>query len=449
MAQINFDDAVIAALRLPENRERALFTDRRAKGLQLVVRWSDRRGGVLQHAWFYRYTLPTGFRSVVKVGDWPQLTCSAALQEASTLRALSASGVDPRAAVLRGRAMAIDVAVVDAAGVVPRLRFENVMDQLRDSWGATGRDAATVAKYHRDLELYALPHFRGRDIRSITGNEWDELVQRLANVDKKPGAASNLHKAGRRLFSFAVDRELVQYNPLVQRKRSLGAARLVPDDRYLDAAGVHAFMQGIDAQPMAEWVRVNLRLMLMVGVRVEEWQRVRIGWLKMKLMRIEHPAAAMKNRRDAWTHLPDAAVRVLLDWLKQLKARFGPLQADWYLFPDADNPALPVRGHLSDHTRHFAWLDFSPKMLRKTISTHLQRQGCPPVVLRAIRNQTVAQGVEAHYDFDDLFHLKKQWIDKWCALLERARHDAAVLLTDRDSALDQALVGEVDELFKD
>jgi len=52
-----------------------------------------------------------------------------------------------------------------------------------------------------------------------------------------------------------------------------------------------------------------------------------------------------------------------------------------------------------------------------------------------------------HYDFDDLFHLKKLWMEKWSELLEEAKISASALVTDRDSHLEKDLLKEVDDLF--
>lgn len=459
MPQVDFENQKISKLRLLPNKDNNIYTDGRFKGLQLRIRWKAKvvrsKKSTLEDFvidWLFRYQIPHVQpikRSQLKIGDWPEMSPSAAVAEAKKLKDAVHAGTDPRAIVLRKRAQEIDTeAVVNLGVVLPKFRFENVLEQMSQYWPSTGKSLDTFGKYQRSLEIHALPKFRGRDIRSISGNEWDELITKIANIDKKPGAANNIHKAGRRLFNFAVEQEIIQYNPILQRKRSLSATRLSPSEQFLDAAQVHKFLNELYEQDIPAWAKVNLDLMLRVGVRIEEWKRIKIGWVNLKSMRIEHPGSSMKNGRDALTHLPEPAVKILINWLRDLKTKNGALKESWYLFPDETDSSMENSKRLSDVTSKLkTWINFTPKQLRKTISTHLQRQGCPPVVLRAIRNQTVAEGVEIHYDFDDLFHLKKQWLEKWSELLEEAKKLESALHTDRDSKLQADLAGQVDDLF--
>ena len=384
----------------------------------------------------------------MKIGSWPTMNFDSASEEGRRLRELLNSGIDPRVAKLKQRAERIETAAKESGLVPVMLRFEEVMKQMRQDWKKTGRTPDTMRRYRQALEKYALPLFLGRNIRSITGNEWDDMIADIANEKKLPGAANNVHKAGRRLFSYAVQRQLIRYNPLLQRQETLRITRLTPDERFLEAEEVHTFLSELDNQTIPAFAKVYLKLMLYVGVRVDEWARVRVGWINFKRMRIEHPAESMKNRQAAWTHLPGPALTILYEWLQHVKEVHGSLQPDWFLFGADDNPVFAHPQKLSDFTSGMkAWLNFSPKLLRKTMSTHLQRQGCPPAVLRAIRNQSVTEGVESHYDFDDLFHLKKQWVDQWVELLETAKTDYSVLVMDRESRLDSEIANQFDDLF--
>lgn len=454
MSRVTLTDSFIAELMLAPSQDKQSFTDPRVKNLMLLVSW---RGSVYRNSptsdhfkkvWYFRFNL--NGRNQLKIGDWPTMSVGEAISEAKRLNGLVSSGLDPRADYSRRKTEEYIHAAQLTSEVPARLRFEVVMSEMEAYWPKTGKSQSTLDNYIKALKKHALPLFAGRNIRSISGKEWEDIVLDLANVQGKKGAANNLHKAGRRLFTFALDQELINSNPLLRRKRTIEATRLEPDARFLDADEVSKFMNEIDLQAgIALWARIKLKIMMLVGVRIEEWDRVRIGWINFKNMRIEHPSESMKNRRKAWTHLPQPAVELLLDWLKYLKrSNNNKLDPNWYLFPDEKDPAQPQKKELSEEVRELSsWIAFTPKMIRKTISTHLQRQGCPPVVLKAIRNHTIATGVESSYNFDDLFHLKKQWIEKWSELLEEAKKNPSVLKTDRDSVLDQSLSAEVDDLF--
>lgn len=458
MTSVTFSDEIINDLRIKASQDKKAFTDKASKGLQLIVSWkgsairSRPSKSNLLYNWYFRFEVPhsdTRKRTQIKIGTWPTMNAKQALNEALRLRSLVSSGIDPRSEKLKQRASTLESAAIQASGETPsRLRFESILEDFCRDWETTGKTDKTCKDYRLALEKHAYPYFYGENIKLITGKQWDEMITDIAHKRKLPGAANNTHKAGRRLFAYAVDKDIIGYNPLLQRKNSLEATRLSADERFLEAEEVHKFLNEIDAQDIAMRAKVNLKLMMQVGVRVDEWERVKVGWINFKKMRIEHPPESMKNRTRAWTHLPPASIELIVDWLKSLKEEFGPIDNDWYLFPASDNPKRPEPTKLSDHTSLIKqWLAFSPKLIRKTISTHLQRQGCPPTVLRAIRNQTVTQGVENNYDFDDLFHLKKQWIETWGELLKEVKKDPKALFTEKDSVLDDDLSTEVDELF--
>lgn len=463
MASIKFDYETIRALRIPPDKNMASYCQPGVPGLQLIIKWKpdvirskniprDKTQQFYRYLWRYRFTITKELgnreRENVQIGEWPALSAAKAIAYSRVLRDQARSGVDPRSLVLEARAKRIGGGHGGLTSAPLRYQVEYVFEKLKSDWLTTGKSPGTIIKYEQSLERYLFKTHGQKDIRGITGLEWDNLINEIANIDGKVGAANNLHKAGRRLFSYALEQGYIKYNPLLQRRKTLNTVRLTPDSTFMDSEQLHEFLNSVDSLPISQWAIVNLKLMLMVGVRVEEWKRVKVGWIKFKNKRIEHPGHAMKNGKDAWTHLSDDALAVLIEWLKIIKDNYGPLENEWYLFPSPDDPQKQNKTHLSKELiLHRPFPGFTPKILRKTISTHLQRQGCPPTVLRAIRNQTVVDGVEAHYDFDNLFHFKKQWIDKWSELLAEVKSNPKALVVDKDSILDDQTIEDVKDLF--
>lgn len=453
--QAVFKTRTIQALRVPPGRDSSTFSQKGIYGLQLRVWWRNEAVRDLSHAstesyrhqWLFRYRLADNRSRIIHLGNWPEISPEDAIAYARHYRDLVKVGEDPKAAHLIERADRIkSVDVISAAP--PRYRIENVLARFRESWAESGRSWQTFEKYEKTIETYILASMRGTDIRTITASRWERIVNRLANIDAKRGAAANLHKAGRRLFSFAKKSGLVDENPLLGMDDVLRSVRLAPDTRFLDSQELHKLLNELDSQPIPSWAKAQLELMLRCGGRVQEWQRIRIAWINFPKTRIELPGEAMKNRRGAWIHLPAPALDILIDWLAELKAQHGRIVREWYLFGDLANPSRPQQKDLSAATRQArGWLNFTPKMLRKTISTQLQRKGCPPAVLRAIRNQVITQGVEAHYDFDDLFHLKVEWLEKWGEYLDQVKEDPAALIPEKESKISAKHAGRVARLF--
>jgi len=460
MPLIEFNYNTIRALRLLPSNPRQTYTQKGVVGLQLIIAWKKNAeridnikrvdaGDYYTYTWRFRYKdVETEKRTSIDVGIWPAISAMDAVSICKGLHLQNSMGVSPKAEVLSNRSSQIRDTSLEFKLTPVAFRVDEVVKRFAEYWPSTGKDVGTLNKYRSTLELHFFPIAGSRDIRTITAIEWDSWVNNLANVAGKKGAAANLHKAGRRLFSFAAEQGIIKYNPLLQRRSVLESVRIEPDKRFLDSEQIHDFVNNVDDLKIAEWARVTLKMILMVGVRIEEWQRVKIGWINFKNKKIDHPGEAMKNGKIAATPLTDDAIDLLIDWLKVIKGKYGTIDKDWYLFTNQEDMLKPCSFATIDEVRKDRPFEgFTIKTLRKTISTQLQRQGCPPAVLRAIRNQTITTGVEANYDFDDLYHLKKEWIEKWGEMLRAVKSDPRALYTDRDSHLDSDKASVVDDLF--
>lgn len=458
MAKAIFTSRAIKAISVPSSKDSVTFSQQGVFGLQLRVWWrkdalrssENVSSNSYRYQWLFRFRIPSdkAKMAVMHMGSWPAMSPETAIGEATYYHKLIKSGLDPRIVKLEEKAD--ELRAMDVISNAPmRYRIENVLAKFAQYWPSTGKDQETLDQYEYTITNYLLTTHRGMDIRTITVAKWEKIIFNLANIEGKKGAANNLHKAGRRLLNFAVKEELIDRNPLLGMSDVLRVIHLDPDVRFLESEQLHTLLNELDDQDIAPWAIATVKLMLRCGGRVEEWRRVKICWIKFEHKRIEVPKEAMKNRRKAWIYLTDPAVDILLTWLKELKARHGQLSKSWYLFGSPSDPRKENATDLSKETTKLGkWLDFSPKLLRKTISTQLQRKGCPPAVLRAIRNQVIAQGVEAHYDFDDLFHLKIEWLEKWDKYLNTVKKDPSALVPEKERKLSKKHVGRVEALFR-
>ncbi|MBQ4838800.1 tyrosine-type recombinase/integrase [Pseudoalteromonas luteoviolacea] len=460
MAKIVLSDSAISKLEIPISKRDFTATFIGFTGLQLYLRWAkssvqpqslDKLGRKASTVfnWRFRYQKPnTKQRTSVSLGYYPEIDIEAVQVEHNRLSNLLREGRDPQLVLLEEKVRAKNVqSLVD--GFTRRSSVNNVFMRFKEDWPLTGGSDRAFRNYELSYEKYILPAWNARDMKSIAPREWDEFVLNLANIEGKKGAAEAVHKTMRRLYSYAVEKDILASNPLFGRKAVLPNIATSPDESYLESEDVHKLLNELSAQDCPSWLELLINLMLRVGVRSEEWTRVKLGWFNFQKMRIEHPPESMKNGKKAWTHLPENVIKMVLTHLEELKAQYGELDKEMYLFHVPGEPFIQVkRDYFSRNVKYLqGWLMFTPKMFRKTISTHLQEKGAPTEVLRAIRNQTLSKGVGKHYEFGDLFQLKKTWVERWQDILEEVKADPSALISDKESHLNDELASKVSDIF--
>ncbi|MCG7548234.1 tyrosine-type recombinase/integrase [Pseudoalteromonas sp. Of7M-16] len=463
MPKIVLSTEEITSLEIPKGKRYTTATFNGYTGLQLYLRWADNsvklesldnlgRKVNTVYNWRFRYQKPNSKqRTTISLGYYPDIDIEDVKAEHSKYQALLKSGTDPQVQLLEEqlqekiRQRNVQ-SMVD--GFTRKSSVNHMFMRFKEDWPLTGGSERGLRNHELTYEKYILPVWNGRDMKTISPREWDEFVLNIANVQNKKGAAENVHKTMRRLFSYAVEKDVIASNPLFGRRAVLPHISGEPDDSFLESEQVHKILNELDDQVCPSWLKLLVNLMLRVGVRSEEWTRVKLGWINFQKMRIEHPPESMKNGKKAWTHLPENVIKLLLDYLGELKEQYGELDKEMYLFHDKDPLEQLERDYFSRNFKCLnGWLVFTPKIFRKTISTHLQERGAPAEVLRAIRNQTLSKGVGKHYEFSDLFQLKKTWVERWQCILEEVKADPAALISDKESLLNDELASKVSDIF--
>lgn len=102
-----------------------------------------------------------------------------------------------------------------------------------------------------------------------------------------PGAAAEVRKWGRRLFSWAMQNGLAHHNPFEQTKTPV---RLKPRQRFLDIHEARAVWKAAGKldYPWREFIQ----LLMLTGCRLREVGHARWSWVNLVEMRIAIPADA-------------------------------------------------------------------------------------------------------------------------------------------------------------
>ena len=169
------------------------------------------------------------------------------------------------------------------------------------------KTVASWRRIERTLEMHVLPTIGDRPIRDIGRADVHELLDGLVE-ENKAGAAAGVLKHTRRLFEFALDRELVDRNPARGLKRNdlktNGDARRSLADEELRAVWQAA---GDEGYPFGPWVR----LLMITGQRRAEWATAKRGEIDNEKRLLEIPAEKYKGNRDHTVPLVGPAWKIV------------------------------------------------------------------------------------------------------------------------------------------
>lgn len=413
MKTLNID---LSAIKLPIKGKFA-FTSHLLKGLTFVVQPNGK-------SWSFRYTRHDGRRNSIVVGAYPQMDHKQAVETASAMRAGLMKGVDPseqrmfeqmrRRQETMARGMAID----------SKWRFSSVAVRFLDYCEKTIR-ASSVKKYRQSLNRNLLDTFGADDIRCMSISDY---TAHIASISCR-SSALQAHAAARAMFSFAVDDNLIAFNPLLGKKSLVSKLKSDPRTRYLSGAEIHRFLNELSDQPFPKGIKVALRLQLLTGLRIGEVTGLTWESIDIRSKMIRHAANDMKSGKVATTALSDAARRTLLEWKRDSGGKDGRLFAK----------GVDTASVVDALRKHKNWLVFCSHDIRRTVRSHLQRMGCPLEVRAAITNHSGQQGIARHYDHDQIFAQQLHWLTLWADALERCYADpnafGDAVLPDSDDPL--------------
>ena len=363
----------IKKLDLP-SRGYKLITDGDLPGFGIRVTANDVRSFVLT------YTVE-GRQRRLTIGMWPAWTATAARERAKELRRLIDQGLDPLGMEQQRRAAAT---------------FGDLAQEYLQSHAVNKKsghvDAATL---RRDV-LPVWGHLKAEDIRR---RDVIQLVEQKARA--APIAANRLLALVRKIFNWALSRDLLESNPCLQVKAP-GIER--ERDRVLNATEIQKLWEGLETAPMSPEVKAILRLILITAQRpgeVCEMEGCELdeGWWTV-------PALKAKNGLAHRVPLSSLA-------LEQLSDRATPGR---WIFPSprGDKPihvaALSQAVRLS--REHFGIDHFTPHDLRRTAASHMASAGVSRLVLQKILNH-VETGVTKVYDRYGYDQEKRKALDLW------------------------------------
>jgi len=254
---------------------------------------------------------------------------------------------------------------------------------------------------------------RRRDIVAIL----DDIVDRGA-----PIAANRAFEVIRKMFNFAIERDIIDSSPCYMVKKPAEENRR---DRILTAGEIVRFWNGLSDTAISMPVQLAVKFVLVTAQRKGEV--INAGWKEFDLDAgwWTIPAEREKNKMSHRVPLSSMA----LDILNELKAY--PIESE-FLFPSpsTDGPILDtaVDRAIRRNRERLVIEYFTPHDLRRTAASHMTSIGISRLVISKILNH-VESGVTAVYDRHSYDKEKRNALDAWCRRLNE-------ILTGADNILE-------------
>lgn len=404
------------------------FTDAGIKALkpkaERYVEWADGTPGFGlrvspqgRKSWVYMYRFD-GRARMMTLGTFPEVGLAAARKAYGEAFEQVELGRDPAAGKVQGNQAARDMLTVN-----------DLADEYLTRWAKPRKRS-----WKEDERILAV------DVRPVWGKRKADAVTRrdvLALLDKivergAPIQANRTLEVVRRMFNFAIERDIVAASPCYLVK---APSRENRKDRVLTADEIRLLWTGLDRaglEPEDGGKRVEMRplvalavkLMLVtcqrkgevVGARWEDIDRESGVWTI--------PAEVAKNGQAHRVPLSRQALDIL-DEAERLTTKppktgeAAPERPPFVFYSPRTKAPFTAEAVNTALSRSFAALvvsGFTPHDLRRTGASHMTSMGVPRLTVSKVLNH-VETGVTAIYDRHSYDPEKKQALDAWGARL--------------------------------
>ncbi|MBE2889662.1 tyrosine-type recombinase/integrase [Geobacter anodireducens] len=361
----------------------------------------------------YVYTLD-GKRRQMNLGHYPHKSLADARKTYRDAANLVADGLDPQGAQPTPEPPPEHSTVSALAEV------------WLNEWSSVHHTSRVNYNYRKALEASVIPLWESRLVNEIKRRDVVALLETIAK--KTPGQAGNVMKAARGMFTYAVERELIEFNPFAEVKvaRAIPSMVLTSRDRVLNPDEIKHIWQAIDAGGGSDATKRALKLTLVtaqrpgevagmhqneitVGVGKERCKECRrCGWWTI-------PAERMKNNKEHRVFLSTLAMELIGD-------------AKGYICPSTDNDGPLTANSVAYHVRRevpgtgkekfYGLSRWTPHDLRRTAGTIINELGSGNEIMDAILSHTLP-GVTGIYNRNKYDKEKQVWLTKWSEHLRK------------------------------
>lgn len=377
------------------------LTDRQVKNLKPKPEryevWEGRGFGIRIFpsgikSWVYMYRFD-GKSKRITFGNYPKMSIACAHEAFGKALADLEKGIDPGATMVNlNRENRLAPTVEDLA----KEYLEKWAKPRKRSWQEDERMLTKdVVPY---LEKQKAKNVSRRDILMLL----DKVLERGS-----PIAANRTLAVIRRMFNFAVERDIIPHTPCYGIK---APTKENQRDRVLSFEEIKSFWQGLDRANMSELSRLALKLQLATAQRKGEivssaWEdfNLKDSWWII-------PAHKAKNGNAHRVPLSKLALKILQQIKKEAdnsKWLFPTPNSDKHITPESIDHAIRRSKDVFKNIKHF-----TPHDLRRTAASSMTALGISRLVVSKLLNH-VENSVTAIYDRHSYDKEKKRAMEIW------------------------------------
>ncbi len=292
--------------------------------------------------------------------------------------------------------------------------IESLVDEYIEKWAKPRK--RSWARDKAILEKDVVHRWKKRKAKSITRRDIIGLLDAIVDRDS-PIQANRIFEIIRKMFNFAVSRDIVEFNPCLGVKAPSKENRR---DRMLNEKELVKFWTDLDITKMHHLTKLAFKMILLTGQRPGEvlgmeWQDIELDtkWWTI-------PAIKAKNELSHRVPLSPQAL-ALIEELKQYSSQYS------FLFPSPRSPT--ISGENADtagkhinvsalshailrNTETFKINPFTSHDLRRTAASHMTSMGIARLVVKKILNH-VESDITAVYDRHSYDQEKRHALDAW------------------------------------
>lgn len=271
----------------------------------------------------------------------------------------------------------------------------------------------------RTLDVEIIPKWGDRKARDITRRHVVLLLEGVA--ERAPVMANRVRALLSKVFAFAIERELVEVNPVAGVKRS---ATEVPRERTLTEAEIAQVWRALDTPggfAASQEVARALQIVLLTGQRPGEVIGLHSGEIDGDWWEI--PAERAKNGRAHRVFLTSTAKRLIGDkqgFIFESPKGDKPIAVNAVAHAVRDSVEKPKPASEASHkasrkpeaTRKLAMEPWTPHDLRRTAATFLAGLGYTDEIIDAVLSHK-KRGIVATYNRHRYDREKQQALEAW------------------------------------
>jgi len=360
-----------------------------------------------EKSWVFIYTY-SGRKRRMTLGDYKTMTLAEArIKHGEAYKTLKSEDKDPALVQKQAKMDTRDSSTIDG-----------LIDEYIEKWAKPRK--RSWKEDERILNHDVKPKWGKRKAKDITKRD---VVLLLEDIVKRgaPIAANRTFACIRRMFNFAVERDIITATPCVTIK---APSKENQRDRCLSANEIKAFWHGLNSAPMSEATKIALKLQLVTAQRKgeilgAEWCEINFdtGWWVI-------PENKAKNGIHHRVPLSELAIELITE-LKKLSGK-----SRW-LFP-SETGKSHMRGESIDKAvrrsdekvfKKAKLKHFTPHDLRRTAATHMTEMGISRLVVSKILNH-VDSSITSIYDRHSYDPEKKNALTAWSKKLQQIINDS-------------------------